>query len=185
MDDKGTYITKDNGHANQRKQIYTHVGVLKRPVPSSPGPGSYETNMSLVGSDFSKKFQSKRNLNNSVTHQQSLQPATSSFLSTAATNRLPGMGKQKRKNFAIPSIPSRFMTPILQFDQSDKVSNLLEGQYEVLDGQIDNSLVSKVARLTNDGHQVGPGQYNVDSSSKMVQHSPRGVTRWNYSKSER
>lgn len=56
MDDKGTYITKDNGHSNQRKQIYTHINGLRRPEPNSPGPGSYETNNSLVGSDFSKKF---------------------------------------------------------------------------------------------------------------------------------
>lgn len=72
-------------------------------------------------------------------------------------------------NFSIPSIPSRFLTPILKFDAQDKdEKSLLDVGYNIYDGSIESVLVSKVARLTNDGSGLGPGAYNVDSSSKAV-----------------
>ena len=43
-------------------------------------------------------------------------------------------GKPKTKNLAIPSIPSRFLTPILKFDMTEKDEKKLSSQYEVLDG---------------------------------------------------
>lgn len=46
-------------------------------------------------------------------------------------------------------------------------------------------LVSKVARLTNDGSSLGPGAYNVDKSSKTQAQSPRGAVKWSHSKSKR
>ena len=46
-------------------------------------------------------------------------------------------------------------------------------------------LVSKVARLTNDGSRLGPGAYNVDQSSKTQAASPKGAVKWSNSKSTR
>ncbi len=72
-------------------------------------------------------------------------------------------------NLSIPSIPSRFLTPVLKFDlhEKEKESNkALEEQgyngYNVYDGSVESILVAKVARLTNDGSTLGPGQYNID-----------------------
>ena len=76
-------------------------------------------------------------------------------------------------NLSIPSIPSRFLTPVLKFDVNDRDENsrlnqksVTDDGYNLYDGSIDNILVSKVARLTNDGSNVGPGAYNVDLASK-------------------
>ena len=87
---------------------------------------------------------------------------------------------QKRlHNFSIPSIPSRFLTPILKFDAQDKdEKSLLDVGYNIYDGSIESVLVSKVARLTNDGSNLGPGAYNVDVSSKAIANSPRGAIAW-------
>lgn len=91
----------------------------------------------------------------------------------------------KAKNFAIPAIPSRFLTPILKFDMNEKDEQSLAGQYEVLDGSMESILVSKVARLTNDGRTLGPGAYNVDAASKALASSPKGGVKWSNSRSQR
>lgn len=48
---------------------------------------------------------------------------------------------------------------------------------------MESILVSKVARLTNDGRALGPGAYNVDSASKVIATSPKGGVKWSNSKS--
>jgi hypothetical protein len=71
-------------------------------------------------------------------------------------------------NLSIPSIPSRFLTPILKFDIDGgdgsrlNQKSITDDGYNLYDGSIDSILVSKVARLTNDGSNLGPGAYNVD-----------------------
>lgn len=77
------------------------------------------------------------------------------------------------------------MTPILKFDLNDKFDKAIMENYEILDGSMDSVLISKVAKLKNEGQQVGPGQYNVDKSSKVVAQSPKGGVKWSHSKSER
>lgn len=42
-----------------------------------------------------------------------------------------------------------------------------------------------MARLTNDGSQLGPGAYNVATSSKALAASPKGGVKWGYSRSKR
>jgi|DEB0MinimDraft_12_1074336.scaffolds.fasta_scaffold82566_1 hypothetical protein len=72
MDDKGTYIKHDNnGHINVKKQLYkasperkTDQNRTSRDL--SPGPGAYETNISLVGKNFSKTSNVKLNLSPSI-----------------------------------------------------------------------------------------------------------------------
>ena len=70
----------------------------------------------------------------------------------------------KLNNLSIPSIPSRFLTPVLKFDlyekDQDGSANYLDDNYNVMqqpDGSIESILVAKVARLTNDGSALGPG----------------------------
>ena len=55
-------------------------------------------------------------------------------------------------NLSIPSIPSRFLTPVLKFDLHEKDEVHQSNQMIT-----ESVLVAKVARLTNDGSNVGPG----------------------------
>lgn len=92
------------------------------------------------------------------------------------------------QNLSIPSIPSRFLTPVLRFDLQEKDVDALKQNSELLnklnqqsdfqsgsiqdaintsrskqaDGMVESVLVARVARLTNDGSTLGPGAYNVD-----------------------
>ena len=52
FDDRGTYLTIENGHLNQKKQLY-NKNDNKKPLNlkktlekanATPGPGAYETN---------------------------------------------------------------------------------------------------------------------------------------------
>ena len=85
MDEKGTYLSKDNGHMNQKKQIYSkfdnsartiansisnskskldHNSFLKDNNSLNPGPGHYETNLSsCVSTEFTRMM--KNNLSKS------------------------------------------------------------------------------------------------------------------------
>jgi|TARA_B110000285_G_C15036101_1_gene569336 hypothetical protein len=85
MDEKGTYLTMENGHLNQKKQ---HMSSFKSKSPTAknfgminstskarnenltPGPGAYETNVSsITNKELTRKLMhdrtSKRNLNGS------------------------------------------------------------------------------------------------------------------------
>ena len=66
-------------------------------------------------------------------------------------------------NLSIPTIPSRFLTPVLKFDQheSDAMGAHLAGKNPMREQITESVLVAKVARLTNDGSNVGPGAYNL------------------------
>jgi hypothetical protein len=53
MDNYGTYISSDNGHLNQKNQMYRNGKPIRHSITqenSSPGPGAYDTNKSLIGS---------------------------------------------------------------------------------------------------------------------------------------
>ena len=53
------------------------------------------------------------------------------------------------------------------------------------DGLLENSVISKVERITHTGKAVGPGAYNIHDSIRQVNKSPKGVTSWAHSKSNR
>jgi hypothetical protein len=79
---------------------------------------------------------------------------------------------------------------VLKFDINENgdglnQKSLTDDGYNLYDGSIDSVLVSKVARLTNDGSTLGPGAYDVDKSSKTQAMSPRGAIKWSNSKSKR
>jgi hypothetical protein len=52
MDDNGSFLIRDNGHMNQRPQIYAAAKssrdalFLTGNMKDAPGPGAYETNLS-------------------------------------------------------------------------------------------------------------------------------------------
>ena len=76
FDDRGTYLTIENGHLNQKKQLYQRIGdkrsnpfTLQPPAAPSlnlkgaleknatPGPGAYDTNISsVVSTEFTRKM---------------------------------------------------------------------------------------------------------------------------------
>lgn len=80
----------------------------------TPGPGAYETNASsVVSTEFTKKMNmmktSRRNLDQSPSH----------FISGTIysnENSAQRMNIRRMQNLSIPSIPSRFLTPVLKFD---------------------------------------------------------------------
>lgn len=76
------------------------------------------------------------------------------------------------KTYNVPTIPSRYLTPILNFDQTEK--------YHEADGSIgvENVLISKVQRLTHKGDNIGPGQYNAHIGKKAIERSPRCTIKW-------
>ena len=107
------------------------------------------------------------------------------FGSGAGKGNEPGlsMGIQAKKrlaNLSIPSIPSRFLTPVLKFDLHEK-----EEQQQAHQQVTESVLVAKVARLTNDGSNVGPGHYNIDQAYKANSPSPRGGDNWMVNKTKR
>ena len=78
FDDRGTYLTIENGHLNQKKQMYSKAAekkggvTLKKMLETNitPGPGAYETNdSSVVSTQYTRKLMldrtSRKNLDGS------------------------------------------------------------------------------------------------------------------------
>ena len=94
---------------------------------------------------------------------------------------------------SIPSIPSRFLTPVLKFDIHEKEANtsrlhqksVTDDGYNIYDTSMESVMVAKVAKLTNDGSTLGPGAYDVDKASKTIAASPKMGVRWGNSHSKR
>lgn len=152
----------------------------------TPGPGAYETNdSSVVSTQYTRRAildkTSKKNLDGSPS-------GSGSF--TNHNDSLNRMKLKRLNNLSIPTIPSRFLTPILKFDLHEKDDPNIQTQRDMLtrlnnssgldgslasteqfvaqkfkqntEGPVESVLVAKVARLTNDGSSLGPGSYNVD-----------------------
>lgn len=73
-------------------------------------------------------------------------------------------------NLSIPSIPSRYLTPVLKFDlqekelpASTKIGPQASKRQELITESI---LVTRVSKLTHDGSNVGPGDYEVERAHK-------------------
>lgn len=84
----------------------------------TPGPGAYETNdSSVVSTQHTRKAildkTSKKNLDGSPSGQGS-----GSF--TTHNDSLNRIKLKRLNNLSIPTIPSRFLTPILKFDLHEK-----------------------------------------------------------------
>ena len=89
LDDKGTYLANENGHINRKKQMYhcNNNSKGRKVEENLPGPAHYHPNLQF-GSKHVIKRNSNRKLNASVSNVSSSLVA-SSFLSTAATQRIP------------------------------------------------------------------------------------------------
>ena len=76
---------------------------------------------------------------------------------------------------------------MLKFDQheSDALGAQVAGKNPLREQITESVLVAKVARLTNDGSNVGPGAYNTIEAHKAQSPSPRHVERWKNNKSTR
>jgi hypothetical protein len=130
LDDKGTYLSSDNGHLNMKRQPYRNERGKNLLVgtQTSPGPGSYETNISLIGSLKNKTLNNFKGRNSNPKLGSTMPSGT---LASSNNNSI-------GKTYNVPTIPSRYLTPILNFDQTEK--------YHEADGSIgvENVLISKV-----------------------------------------
>ena len=70
---------------------------------------------------------------------------------------------------SVPSIPSRFLTPIIDGNQDDN-------------GDASGD-ICKMSRLVDDPSKVGPGSYVI--SEEQVVKSPRGTVNWQVSQTKR
>ena len=123
------------------------------PSTEIPGPGQYEA---LV-SDFAKHG---RNVSGSV-FAPPLNRNPSPRLRAAAVN--PGLLK-----IPIPSIPNKFLTPIIEPVNSDQ--STIQVQHEFC----------KISKLLDDPAKVGPGSYNISGD---ITQSPKMVMNWQASNS--
>ena len=104
-------------------------------TPELPGPGQYNT----MVSDFSgkKKGQNSGPIINPITMNQAISPGRA-----AAIISNPSLQKM-----SVPSIPSRFMTPVID-------ANSVEVD--------DTQDICKMSRLVDDPSKVGPGTYVIN-----------------------
>jgi len=68
---------------------------------------------------------------------------------------------------SVPSIPSRFLTPIIDGSQADG----------------DSGDICKMSRLVDDPSKVGPGSYQVQD--EITRKSPKGSIIWHTSQTKR
>ena len=149
---------------SQRTQPYAmskkilSTAILKEPLPESPGPGQYEP----IASDFTTpgRKASPRGRQGVINPITVLSPVSPGRAAAAINN--PSLQKM-----SVPSIPSRFLTPIIDAAQAD----------------IDSGDICKMSRLVDDPSKVGPGTY--DAANEATQKSPRGTINWNFSMSQR
>eukprot|EP00354_Favella_ehrenbergii_P001691 CAMPEP_0170463468 /NCGR_PEP_ID=MMETSP0123-20130129/8567_1 /TAXON_ID=182087 /ORGANISM="Favella ehrenbergii, Strain Fehren 1" /LENGTH=347 /DNA_ID=CAMNT_0010728905 /DNA_START=11 /DNA_END=1054 /DNA_ORIENTATION=+ len=159
-----SYIVNDNGHMTQRTQPYAmskkvlSTAMLKEPVLESPGPGQYESFQSDFISPARKASpRGRQGVINPITVLSPVSPGRAA----AAVNN-PSLQKM-----SVPSIPSRFLTPIIDAAHVDT----------------DSGDICKMSRLVDDPSKVGPGTYEV--IPEVTQKSPRGTINWQYSMSQR
>lgn len=163
----------------------SRLAFTSKHVSNNPGPGAYhhETNTLRGSRNIIGRTSGRSLLNNCPSGNNSAR--STAFESSQLHHR----SKELAKILAIPSIPNRFLGPVLKFDLHEKdaedtLNRELEAQgYNVYNGQAESYLVSKVAMLTNDGSIVGPGSYDshltkgIGSSSKGVGWGTRTAKR--------
>lgn len=113
--EKGTYLINDNGHLNQRTQPYISIAKLttkntQSPVrspkisatPIPPGPGSYETNVTAFIHD-GRKISG---------------PIICAPQNVQSSRERAAMFNPSLSKMTVPSIPSRFLTPVIDGQQT-------------------------------------------------------------------
>jgi len=113
--EKGTYLINDNGHLNQRTQPYLSAAKLSSkgetkspnrnsrisPSPVLPGPGSYETNVTAFNHDRNKISG----------------PIICAPQNVQSPRERAAMFNPSLSKMTVPSIPSRFLTPVIDGQQ--------------------------------------------------------------------
>lgn len=91
----------------------------------------------------------------------------------------------RAKNYSIPSIPSRFLTPVLNLDinknQSPGKTERKQPARKAAEGKTGETvtetfLSASVQKLEEDGRAVGPGAYDVQKTDAYM-HQPRGIAK--------
>jgi hypothetical protein len=128
----GAYLLNDNGHINQRTESFVNLASKQKVSPlarmqssAELGPGQYETAIS----DFNRK--KLRAQVQQKSGSQSLQP---------------GM------RVSIPTIPNKFLTPIIDYSSTKEQSALLI--------HTDSCNIAKL--IDDSGARVGPGSYSIE-----------------------
>lgn len=130
--------------------------LLREPEPDAPGPGMYNP---YPSSSFTSPKGSPKGIRiNPVTVMSPISPGRA-----AAAISNPSLQKM-----SVPSIPSRFLTPII--DGINESSTL-------------NGDICKMSRLVDDPTKVGPGSYSIVED--QVRSSPKATINWQNSLSKR
>ena len=120
------------------KKKYVSTAALRDPPPEQPGPGLYDPHKSSFESPA--KVTSPTNRGAVINPITVMSPISPGRAAAAISN--PSLQKM-----SVPSIPSRFLTPIIDANQDD-----------TQDGQGD---ICKMSRLVDDPAKVGPGSYII------------------------
>lgn len=86
-------------------------------------------------------------------------------------------------NFSIPSIPSRYLTPVIDINVDQEVIDGIATNKN--DGSMDNLVKTRVKRVENDPTIVGPGTYNTDNHNNALKKEYGSVTSWQNSRTQR
>lgn len=140
------------------KKYISSIVALKDPPIESPGPGAYEPFISEFSTPSRRASPRGRGgVINPITVVQAVSPGRAA---AAASN--PSLQKM-----SVPSIPSRFLTPIIDGTQTDN----------------DGGDICKMSRLVDDPSKVGPGSYQVQD--EYTKRSPSGSINWQHSLTKR
>lgn len=139
------------------KKKMVSLAMLRDPEPDTPGPGQYEDHRSSF-----KTPQTTGSPRGPVIQPLTVMSPISPGRAAAAISN-PSLQKM-----SVPSIPSRFLTPIIDANQ------------EELDGSGD---ICKMSRLVDDPSKVGPGTYQIQED--QIVKSPKGAISWQNTLSQR
>ena len=104
----------------------------------TPGPGAYETNdSSVISTQYTRKLMMDKTSKKNLDGSPSGNAASGSF--TTHAESLQRIKKRRLNNLSIPTIPSRFLTPILKFDLHDKEDPNIKTERDMLTRLNNNS----------------------------------------------
>ena len=135
----------------------TSIAALREPEPDRPGPAEYDPVASQFDSPRGAKGSPRGTVINPITVISPISPGRA-----AAAMRNPSLQKM-----SVPSIPSRFLTPIIDGNQDEGEAND----------------VCKMSRLVDDPSKVGPGTYQIEE--EQTKKVALGGINWLNSKSKR
>ena len=136
-----------NKASRQGMQIIKSMGPMHTSASNEalPGPGSYDTLPSDFGSKKDKGFKMAAPI--------CISPRVRAAVSNPALQKM-----------SVPSIPSRFLTPVIDSSQIESITGITSNEY------------CKMSRLIDDPTKVGPGAY--EPQGHAIRSSPKSVIAW-------